>query len=542
MIFGPYRTTLLDVIRHLRLTVKTKIWLTVTSIVLLFSFFVLFYLPAIQERYLLANFNKEVQNHANTVALGVKIAMTEQNFQGVQTAVDFVKKDPLLQFVSLLQTDTIWDATHSKYQIKRTIFKTFPEQRKFDVNAVSDDSTVIKRAAFSTPMMTGEIVLASSTREIIQSRKQIRYTSLLFSFVVFGIGILIGFGLARNISVPVLELRDAATRVGRGDLTQRVLHKSRDEIGELGVAFNKMVTDLAMARQEIEERGRELLLEKKKSDDLLENLKETQEQLIQQEKLASVGQLTKGLVDRLLNPLNYVSNFAALSSEFLKESKELLAPDKYATDEYIQSELLPLLSMIEANVEKIEEHGSSLTRIVRSTEKLLHPKSSVFIDTEINTFIEAQLLKYHKELQPGYKHIPLTFTKGADAGNLVVKLLPAEMSLVLFSLFDNAAYAIVEKSAGNAEFAPAIVVGTRFNDEFIEISVQDNGKGISAVDKDQVFHPFFTTKPTSKGTGLGLFISQDIIRTHKGDISVEAGPDSYTRFIIKLPLSASPVS
>ena len=115
---------------NLRLTVKTKIWLAVTSIVLLFSFFVLFYLPAIQEQNLLNNFNKDVQNHANTVALGVKIAMTEQNFQGVQTAMDFVKKDPLLQFVSLLQTDTAWDANHTKYRTTQTVFKTYPERKK----------------------------------------------------------------------------------------------------------------------------------------------------------------------------------------------------------------------------------------------------------------------------------------------------------------------------------------------------------------------------------------------------------------------------
>ena len=216
---SPY---LPQLIRHLRLTVKTKIWLAVTSIVLLFSFFVLFYLPAIQEQSLLNNFNKDVQNQANTVALGVKIAMTEQNFQGVQTAMDFVKQDPLLQFVSLLQTDTVWDTRHATYRITRTVFKTYPEREKVNVDAASNDFTVVKRAAFSTPVMAGEILLASSTREIVQSKRQIRITSLFFSFVVFSIGIGIGFVLAKNISVPVLKLRDAATKVGRGDLTQRV--------------------------------------------------------------------------------------------------------------------------------------------------------------------------------------------------------------------------------------------------------------------------------------------------------------------------------
>ncbi|MBC6992362.1 sensor histidine kinase [Hymenobacter sp. BT491] len=547
MLNNLYWTLLWQNVRRARLTVKTKIWMTVTSIVLLFSFFVLFYLPAVQERYLLSNFNKEVQNHANTVALGVKIAMTEQNFQGVQTAMDFVKKDPLLQFVSLVQTDTVWNATHSRYRINRTVFKTYPEQKKIDVNAVANDSTVIKRAGFSTPSMKGEIVLAFSTREIIQSKKQIRITSLFFSFVVFSIGIVIGFGLARNISIPVLQLRDAATKVGRGDLTQRVLSNSRDEIGELGIAFNKMVNDLAMARRELEDRSSELLLQKKKADDLLvglnktlTDLKETQEQLIRQEKLASIGQLTKGLVDRLLNPLNYVSNFAGITTELLEESRELLAVDKYAADEHVQTELIPLLTMIGTNTEKIKEHGSSLTRIVRSMDKLLQVKSDLFVETDLNSFIENQLVVYKSEA--GKSQCPLEFIKGIPPKNGVVKILPAELSSVLFSLLDNALYSLQEKSRLDEHFKPKLTVKTAFSEEAVEIIIQDNGTGLSDAEKKQLFSPFFTTKPTSQGTGLGLFVSQDIVKTHKGNISVDTKPDSFTAFIVSLPVAASALS
>lgn len=538
---------LLRRLQRIRLTVKTKIWLAVTSIVLLFSFFVLFYLPAIQERYLLSNFNKEVQNHANTVALGVKIAMTEQNFQGVQTAMDFVKQDPLLEFVSLLQTDTVWDQAHATYEVKRTVFRTYPERRQINVNALSNDSTVVKRSAFSTPMMNGEILLASSTRDIVQSKRQIRLTSLFFSFVVFSIGIVIGFGLARSISVPVLKLRDAATKVGRGDLTQRVVSESRDEIGELGLAFNKMVTDLATARQQLETRTSELILEKKKSDELLEglqktlfDLKETQEQLIRQEKLASIGQLTKGLVDRLLNPLSYVSNFAAVSNELLEESKELLAADKYTSDVHVQTELLPLLTMIENNTEKIKEHSFSLTRIVRSMDKLLQVKSDQFVEVDINSFIENQLTLYKNEVDSGYSYVPLQLVTAPAPLNHSVKLLPAEMSTVLFSLLNNALYSLHERALKDEHLQPLLLVETSFHDEFVEIKVQDNGKGMSQVEKEQLFSPFFTTKPTSKGTGLGLFISQDIVRTHRGSISVETEPNVLTTFIIRLPLSPVP--
>ena len=533
-------------LQRLRLTVKTKIWMTVTTIVLLFSFFVLFYVPAIQERNLLNNFNKEVQNHANTVALGVKIAMTEQNFQGVQTAMDFVKKDPLLRFVSLIQTDTAWNAAHTNYQITKTVFKTYPEQKKININALSDDSTVVKHAGFSTAIMKGEILLAFSTKEIVQSKRQIRITSLFFSFLVFSIGILIGFGLARNISVPILKLRDAATRVGRGDLTQRVFSKSRDEIGELGLVFNKMVADLAMARKQLESRTNELIVEKKKSDDLLEglqrtlaDLKDTQEQLIRQEKFASIGQLTKGLVDRLLNPLSYIANFAAVANELLEESKEVLAVDKYASDAHIQTELLPLLAVIENNTEKIKEHGSSLTRIVRSMDKLLQSKATTFIENDINIFVETQLITYKSEADASYSDIPIKFKKGINSKNYLVRISPTEMSFVFFSILNNALYSLVEKSLKDETFKPSLIIETLFHETEVEICIRDNGRGISDAEKNQLFSPFFTTKPTSKGTGLGLFISQDIIRAHKGSISVETEPEAYTTFTIALPVAHS---
>lgn len=525
-----------------RLTVKTKIWMTVITIVLLFSFFVLLYLPAIQERSLLSNFNKEVQNHANTVALGVKIAMTEQNFEGVKTAMDFVKKDPHLEFVSLLQIDTTWNKNHSEYKINKTIFKTFPEDKKIDLNALSNDFRIVKRASFMTPLMNGEILLASSTEEIIETKKQIRITSLLFSILVFTVGIVIGFGLAKNISVPVLELRDAATKVGNGDLTQRVNSKSRDEIGELGIAFNKMVADLSRASKEIEDRTNELVLEKKKSDELLEDLKktladlnETQEQLIGQEKLASIGQLTKGLLDRLLNPLNYINNFSAVSKDFLLESKELIEVEKYVSDEVIRDDLIPLLNMTEANVDKILEHGTSLSRIIRSMSKLLKVKSTIFIDTNINSFLDNQIVKYLQETKQNNDDFSAQIVTDFAAKNCTVKILPAELGSVIHSMLNNALYSLKEKASTDKTFVPKLILKTTCGGDFVELRIEDNGKGISANEIKNLFLPFFTTKPTSKGTGLGLYMSQDIIKAHKGTISVDTQEGQYTAFLIRLP-------
>jgi len=226
------------------LTVKSKILLTVLSVVLMFTFFILFYFPARQEQVLLENYNEEIENFANSVALGVKIALTEQNFEGVETAIDFVRDDKRLQFVSLIQSDTVWNSAENTYSVDKTVFKTFPEGATVDIDARSNEEFIYKTAAFSTPIMNGEVMLSFSTREIVASMEQIRLTSILASLIVFGIGLGIGYMLAKNISGPVLALRDAAQKVGEGDLSQSVENRSTDEIGELAVAFNKMVREL----------------------------------------------------------------------------------------------------------------------------------------------------------------------------------------------------------------------------------------------------------------------------------------------------------
>lgn len=251
------------------LSVQSKILLTVLSVVLMFALFILFYYPARQERNLLENYNNEIETLAKTVALGVKIAITDENFEGVETAMDFVTNDERLHVVSIIQLDTIWNSNKSSFNIKKSVFSSKPDKVVVEPNASSDKYFINKSAAFTTPLMNGEIMLSFTTAEIIKGRRQIRLASAIASFIVFVIGLFIGYWLARKISKPVLALRDAANKVGEGDLTQSVENNSRDEIGELSTAFNKMVKDLGTARNE-------LTLEKQKSDELLLNILPTE--------------------------------------------------------------------------------------------------------------------------------------------------------------------------------------------------------------------------------------------------------------------------
>jgi len=488
-----------------KLSLKSKIWFTVLSIVLMFGFFILVYFPYQQEKSLLRNFNTEVQNLAGTVALGVNIALKEQNFEGVQTALDFVKNNPHLRFVSLVQIDS------SGGSFKKSIFKTYPENYPANVSAVSGDSIIVKSAAFSTPMMSGEILLGLSTSEITASKAQIRNTSIIVCLIVFGVGILIGFFLARNISVPVLELRDAAVKVGLGDRTQQVKSTSKDEIGQLSQAFNKMVMDLATAESE---------------------RKAAQDQLIQSEKMASLGQMTAGIAHEIKNPLNFVNNFSKLSLELIEEIEA-------ETDTQEKAELMEVLK---GNLTKINHHGKRADSIVATMLQHSRGTAGTKVPCNLNQLCnEYTDLAFHG-MRATTQDFNASIIKNFEENLPLVHLIPQEFSRVILNLLNNAFYAVNERKqkdleAGKLAEQPEVKISTQKIDNQIIIRIVDNGSGIPEPIKNKIFEPFFTTKPTGKGTGLGLSLSYDIItKEHGGKMSVKSEPGKFTEFILELPL------
>lgn len=512
----------------MRATLKTKIWLTVLSVVMMFAFFILFYFPVQQEKYLLKNFNKEIQNLANTVALGVKIAITEQNFEGVQTAMDFVKGDPHLRFISMLQMDTVWNEKHDQYQIKKTVFKTYPDGKQIDINAQSNDSILIKEAPFHTSIMNGSILLGFSKNEIVESKKEIRNTSLVVSLVVFIVGILIGFWLARNISVPVLALRDAANRVGEGDLSQRVNNQSQDEIGELGKAFNRMVNDLERAQEEIKSSNNALASANDELQLTVENLKSTQAQLIQSEKMASLGQLTAGIAHEIQNPLNFVNNFSELSSELIDEY------DSAESDDEKQD----IINDIKSNLEKIAHHGKRADRIVKGMLMHSREQKGEKIPVKLNQQLEEDTTIAYHGIRAKNSAFQCEIIKKFDDHIDTVNIIPQDINRVIINLLNNAFYAVGERAQHNLDqnWKPTVTVSTSIANQTVDISITDNGTGIPEEVKQKIFNPFFTTKPTGEGTGLGLSICYDIIKSHGGEIKVNSELNKGTTFSITLKI------
>lgn len=267
-------------------------------------------------------------------------------------------------------------------------------------------------------------------------------------------------------------------------------------------------------------------------------LKSTQAQLIQSEKMASLGELTAGIAHEIQNPLNFVNNFSEVNEELIVE---LVNEADSGSIEEVKS----IAKDIKQNLEKINHHGRRADAIVKGM--LLHSRQSKGVKepTDINALCDEYLrLSYHGMRAKGQKDTAheafnAAFTTDFDESTGKISIVPQDIGRVLLNLFNNAFYAVKEKQkAQSTGYRGAVQVQTKRLDQKVEIKISDNGNGIAQNIIDKIFQPFFTTKPTGQGTGLGLSLAYDIItKEHKGTIKVESKEGEGSVFILQLPLS-----
>jgi signal transduction histidine kinase len=272
----------------------------------------------------------------------------------------------------------------------------------------------------------------------------------------------------------------------------------------------------------------------------LTNLKVAQEELIRQERLASVGQLTRGIVDRILNPLNYINNFSESSSGLIEEIAEIVETEDISLPEDLREDLSSDMDMLKTNLLKIKEHGNSTTRIVKDMQRLLKEKSNEFFETDLNAFVESKTRLALQELKNEHKdqenNLDVVFN--LNAPTVQVRVLPYEMSSVISNIVNNATYSMNEKKKASKinGYTPRLTITTEAVGKNVFVRFRDNGKGIPKQEMRQMFSPFFTTKPTSKGTGLGLYMSRDIVELHRGEIDIESVEGDFVEITIRLPV------
>lgn len=290
--------------------------------------------------------------------------------------------------------------------------------------------------------------------------------------------------------------------------------------------------DLKLAEYQSEQARMDLIrlqTEKKRAEEALTDLRSTQALLIQSEKMASLGELTAGIAHEIQNPLNFVNNFSEVSNELIEEMNDEI-------DKGDMNEARAIAYDIKQNLEKITQHGKRADAIVKSMLQHSSSSSGKKEPTNINALADEYLRLAFHGLRA--KDVSFNASMKTDYDETIghIEIIPQDIGRVILNLITNAFYAVTDKRKSGAEnYEPTVTVSTKKADGQIEICVSDNGNGIPAKVLDKIFQPFFTTKPTGQGTGLGLSLSYDIVKAHGGELIVESKEGEGASFVVQLP-------
>jgi signal transduction histidine kinase len=358
----------------------------------------------------------------------------------------------------------------------------------------------------------------------------ISLNSILLFVGIFSLFVLFGFVfiVTKALTLPVIRLTRYTREVSEsGNYRQDVPQiDSHDEIGDLANSFAKMMKEIDEAQTTLEDRVKERTAQ----------LVETQEQLIQSEKMASLGQLTAGVAHEIKNPLNFINNFSELSIDLAKELSEILEPVNLNEDE--RADVQDILRDLTLNASKILEHGKRADSIVKGM--LLHSrgKSGEFQPTDINNMLNEDIALGYHGMRAQDNSFNITIEEDFDKTLPQISVVPQDLSRVFLNLINNACYSVKDAAPSKPSgWVPVLRVTSRLVNNTLEVRIRDNGKGIAEENLKKIFEPFFTTKPAGKGTGLGLSLSYDIVvKTHNGQIRAESIQGEYAEFIVTIPI------
>ena len=266
------------------------------------------------------------------------------------------------------------------------------------------------------------------------------------------------------------------------------------------------------------------------------DLRSAQHELIRQEKMATVGKLTEGLIDRILNPMNYIINFSKMSNDLLNDLKENIDNNKDNIDTNDYEDTLDVLDMLSENLQNVDQYGQNTTRTLKAMEEMLKDRTGGYVDMDLLPVLrqnEEMLANYFAKEMSEY-HIRIIFN--LPDGEMPMHGNPDMLSKTMMSLLGNAIYAVVKK-AQRQQYAPEVSFTASVAEGKYILKIHDNGIGIEEKILSKIFDPFFTTKTTGEAAGVGLYLSREIIQNHGGDISVQSVKDEYTEFTITLTLN-----
>ena len=360
--------------------------------------------------------------------------------------------------------------------------------------------------------------------------------------------ILIAWLFVGRVLLRRLErLSDRMRAMAGGDLEATVDISGRDEVADMAAALEVFRRHaLEVQRLNLVERLAEELREKNDTlEQTLEELNRAQDQIVMREKLAALGELTAGVAHEIKNPLNFVKNFSEASEELLEELIETLQEAENALTEDQRDLVGELGEDLTENLKLIRGHGDRADRIVRDMLRMQRTDTQRQ-PTDINELIDDHARLAFHSARANDSDFRMDIKQDLDPGMGTLEVASQDLGRVILNLVGNACYATHERrlaeEAEGRSFEPTLNIVSRRHEDRVEIRVRDNGTGMPKEVADKIFNPFFTTKPTDQGTGLGLSLSNDVVREHGGSIRVESEQGSFTEMIVEIPTEAAPAA
>ena len=345
----------------------------------------------------------------------------------------------------------------------------------------------------------------------------------------------IGRVLLRRIE----RLSERMRSMADGDLEAEVDIGGRDEVADMAAAlevFRRHALEVQRLNL-VEKLAEELRGKNDQLETALEDLRQAQDQIVSREKLAALGELTAGVAHEIKNPLNFVKNFSEASEELLEELKEVLDEAEDALTDEQREIVAEVRQDLADNLGRIRNHGERADRIVRDMLAMGRDASDM-APTDINSLLDQHARLAFHSARANDADFQLTIEQDLDPNMGEVSVVAQDLGRVFLNMFTNACYATNQRRAElGSDYAPTVWLTSRRLEDRVEITIRDNGSGIPPEVVDKIFNPFFTTKPTDQGTGLGLALSNDIVRQHGGTIGVESKPGEFTEMTVAIPLA-----
>ena len=389
----------------------------------------------------------------------------------------------------------------------------------------------------------------ASVGEATQASTQAIFTARLLLLAIGLVSIagalLIVWLFVGRVVVSRIELLSNWMRgMAGGDLESQVEIGGRDEVAEMAAAlevFRRHALEVQRLNL-VEKLANELQGKNDELESVLADLRKAQDQIVMREKLAALGELTAGVAHEIKNPLNFVKNFSEASEDLLDELKEILEESDGELSEDDQSYIEEISGDLTGNLERIRNHGERANRIVHDMLSMGRGTGGQQAININNLLDEHARLAYHSK-RAADTEFQLDLKQDLDPEMGEIEVIPQDMGRVFLNMVSNACDATderrhtIEQADGATDYSPTVWLSTKRGEEFAEIRIRDNGTGMPPDVIEKIFNPFFTTKPTDKGTGLGLAMSNDIVRRHGGAIRVESEPGEFTEMKIEIPLA-----